>query len=87
MTTVEEFKELKSAIEATYKEHFIEGYKLAGGNVSKLALGLGLSRTTVHRYLKNNFSEDYRRKLIAIISENNYQQLLHQNINPLSSCI
>lgn len=65
---IDDFKHIREEIKETYKKLFMEAYRLAGGNVSVLALGLGLSRGTVHRYIKENFGKDYRRTLMSEIN-------------------
>lgn len=67
----DEFKELREAIKNSYKHHFLEAYRLAGGNLSKLAIGLGLSRGTVNKFVQENFGKDYRRKLLYEVNRPN----------------
>lgn len=61
-----EWVSLRQQVEDDYKNLVIKGYKMAGGNVSHLALGLGLSRGTMTKFLQKNFGTNYKRVLLSL---------------------
>ncbi len=62
-----EMREIYNTMQDTYAKLFIAAYLAVDGNMSKIAIGLHLSRGTVHKYVKKTYGANYRKKILASV--------------------
>lgn len=55
-----EFDRLCAERDHFYRKLFFKAYCIANGNISAMARGLGYTRSTLMKYLKQLYSDDYR---------------------------
>jgi transcriptional regulator of acetoin/glycerol metabolism len=60
-----EFDRLRADRDQYNRRILYRGYKIADGNISLMATGLGMSRNSVYKYLKALFGEDYKKVIMS----------------------
>lgn len=53
-------RDIKKMMDEDYARRFLEAYTTTGGNISKLALGLGYSRNYIYSYLRITYGDSFK---------------------------
>lgn len=70
--------DVKKALEIAHKLAIKEAMGLAGLNISKMAKGMGMSRTSAYKYLKEHYGDNFHAVLVKelMVPKNTAQDII-----------